>query len=103
MLFFRSCQCFLWQLAGKCVFYNGYQLISRGVWQNALYKVKFESFIADLEAREDAAKTEKESDEIAAKNLEAEVSFFIVISWSFILSKLLIKHKLFHFYICCSD
>ncbi|XP_058947134.2 dnaJ homolog subfamily C member 17 isoform X2 [Pocillopora verrucosa] len=35
---------------------------------------KRKKFKQDLEAREDAAKTEKESDEIAAKNLEAEIN-----------------------------
>ena len=29
--------------------------------------------VADLEQREDAAKTEKQNDEMAAKNLQAEV------------------------------
>lgn len=68
-----------------------------------MYKVKFESFIVDFEVREDVVKIEKESDEIVVKNLEVEVSFFIVILWFFILSKFLIKYKLFYFYICCLD
>ena len=32
------------------------------------------SHVVDLEQREDAAKTEKENDEMAAKNLQAEVN-----------------------------
>jgi len=64
-----------------------------------LYFHHFHFAVIDLEQREDAAKNEKENEEMAAKNLQAEVSHVLVMMMTMMILYLLEIETMNLFYI----